>query len=61
MAARSAGLLALSHQVSVAAQVQSFDDCFYIAAIVAALGILPALWLKRGKSHHPPPAGMLAD
>ena len=31
------------------ATVQSFDDCFYLATLISLCGLLPALWLKRGK------------
>jgi EmrB/QacA subfamily drug resistance transporter len=48
-AAQSAGLAALMQQVSVLATVQSFDDCFYLATLISLCGLLPALWLKRGK------------
>lgn len=47
-AAQAAGLLALLRQVSQAAAVRGFDDCFYLATFVALVGLLPALWLKRG-------------
>ena len=36
------------------ATVQSFDDCFYLATLISLCGVLPALFLKRGKkaAHH---------
>jgi len=47
--AQAAGLAALMQQVAVLATVQSFDDCFYLATLISLCGLLPALWLKRGK------------
>ena len=40
---------ALMKQVGVLATVQSFDDCFYLATLISLCGLLPVLWLKRGK------------
>ena len=53
-AAQAAGISALMNQVNVSATVRSFDDCFLLATIIAVAGVLPALWLKRGKKpvHH---------
>ena len=48
-AAQAAGLAALMRQVSVLATVQGFDDCFYLATLISLCGLLPALWLTRGK------------
>jgi EmrB/QacA subfamily drug resistance transporter len=48
-AAHSLGLMALVNQVSGAATVRAFDDCFYVGTLVALVGLLPALWIKRGK------------
>jgi hypothetical protein len=48
-AAQAAGIGALMKQVGVLATVQSFDDCFYLATLISLCGLLPALWLKRGK------------
>ena len=47
-------LAALMKQVSVAATVRSFDDCFLLATCISMCGVLPALFLKRGKkaAHH---------
>ena len=36
-------------QVGVLATVQSFDDCFYLATMISLCGLIPCLWLKRGK------------
>ena len=53
-AAQAAGMAALVKQVAVAATVRSFDDCFLLATIISALGVLPCLFLKRGRKpvHH---------
>jgi hypothetical protein len=53
-AAQAAGISALMRQVSVAATVRSFDDCFLLATIVSIMGVLPVLFLKRNKktAHH---------
>jgi EmrB/QacA subfamily drug resistance transporter len=53
-AAKAAGIAGLMKQVSVLATVQSFDDCFYLATLISLCGLLPVLWLKRGKKtgHH---------
>jgi hypothetical protein len=40
----------LMKQVIQTAQVKSFDDCFFIATMIALAGLLPALFLKR--EHH---------
>jgi EmrB/QacA subfamily drug resistance transporter len=48
-AAQAAGLAALIKQVGVLATVQSFDDCFYLATLISLCGLLPVIWLKRGK------------
>jgi EmrB/QacA subfamily drug resistance transporter len=48
-AAQAAGLAALMKQVGVLATVQSFDDCFYLSTLISLCGLLPVLWLKRGK------------
>jgi len=53
LAANAAGLMALSRQISLAAAVRGFDDCFYLATFVTLAGLLPTLWLKRG--HKPAP------
>jgi predicted MFS family arabinose efflux permease len=47
-AAHSFGLSALWGQVTLAATVRSFDDCFYASMLVSLAGVIPALWLKRG-------------
>jgi MFS family permease len=41
------GLNTLMKQVTQTAKVQSFDDCFFIATLIALTGLLPALFLKR--------------
>ncbi len=43
------GLLALAREVHLAATVRAFDDCFRVATIVAVVGIVPALLLRRGR------------
>jgi MFS family permease len=48
-AAQAAGLSALMKQVNILATVRSFDDCFYLATLISLCGLLPTLWLKRGK------------
>jgi hypothetical protein len=55
------GLSVLVKQVSQMAKVQSFDDCFFIATLIALCGIAPALLLKRDhKPHAAPPAEVTA-
>jgi MFS family permease len=53
-AAQAAGTAALMKQVSLAATVRSFDDCFLLATIISALAVLPVLFLSRGRkpAHH---------
>jgi DHA2 family multidrug resistance protein len=46
-AAYANGLNLLMKQVTQTARVQSFDDCFLIATMIALLGLLPAAFLKR--------------
>ncbi len=48
-AAHTAGLMALARQVSLASTVRAFDDCFYVATLVAVAGVVPALFLKRSR------------
>ena len=48
------GLNVLMRQVTQTAKVQSFDDCFFIATMIALFGLLPALLLKRGHRPAPP-------
>jgi DHA2 family multidrug resistance protein len=48
-AAHTLGLMALSRQVAQAAAVRGFDDCFYVAMLISAAAVLPALWLRRGR------------
>jgi EmrB/QacA subfamily drug resistance transporter len=52
-AAYASGLNVLMTRVTQTAKVQSFDDCFFIATMIALAGLLPALLLKR---EHKPPA-----
>ncbi len=47
-AGETAGLLVLARQVATAATVRGFDDCFYFATFVALIGLVPAIFLKRG-------------
>jgi EmrB/QacA subfamily drug resistance transporter len=49
VAAQSIGVAALMKQVGTLATVQSFNDCFYLATLVSLCGLVPCLWLKRGK------------
>jgi hypothetical protein len=53
-AAQLAGISALVNQVNVSATVRSFDDCFWLSTFIAIAGVIPALFLKRGKkaAHH---------
>jgi DHA2 family multidrug resistance protein len=60
-AAQAAGISALMKQVSVAATVRSFDDCFLLATLVAALGVLPCLFLKRGHKPKPHDEAVILD
>jgi hypothetical protein len=55
-AAYANGLNVLMKQVSQTAKVQSFDDCFFIATMIALCGLLPALLLKREHKPHAAPA-----
>jgi len=48
-AAQAAGISALLSQVNVSATVRSYDDCFLLSTFIAVAGLLPALFLKRGK------------
>ena len=41
------GLNTLMKQVTTMAKVMSYNDCFTIATIIAILGVIPALFLKR--------------
>ncbi len=43
--AKEALVMALYQRVAMAASVMSFEDCFYIAAAICLVGILPALLL----------------
>jgi MFS family permease len=54
VAAYTNGLNVLMTQVTRMAKVQSFDDCFMIATVIALMGLLPAAFLKR--DHKPQPA-----
>jgi EmrB/QacA subfamily drug resistance transporter len=49
VAAHTVGLATILSQVSLAATVRGFDDCFYLATIVSLVGLMPSLWLKRGQ------------
>jgi EmrB/QacA subfamily drug resistance transporter len=51
-AAYTNGLNVLMKQVTQTAKVQSFDDCFLIATVIALLGLLPAVFLKRDHKAH---------
>jgi EmrB/QacA subfamily drug resistance transporter len=44
--AKSAAVLALYQQMTLRAAVSSFEDCFFIAAVICLLGIVPALFLR---------------
>ena len=54
VAAYTNGLNVLMRQVTQLAKVQSFDDCFFIATMIALMGLLPALFLKRDHKPEPP-------
>jgi hypothetical protein len=56
VAAYTNGLNVLMKQVTQLAKVQSFDDCFFIATVIAVCGILPAAFLKRDHKPHAAPA-----
>jgi DHA2 family multidrug resistance protein len=53
-AAERIGVLQLARQVTVAATVRSFDDCFLVSTVVAVLSLPLALLLKRGGRAHAP-------
>ncbi|MFN8636480.1 MAG: DHA2 family efflux MFS transporter permease subunit [Chloroflexota bacterium] len=55
VAAYANGINVLMKQVTQTAQVQSFDDCFFIATTIAIAGVLPALFLKREHKAHAAP------
>jgi DHA2 family multidrug resistance protein len=46
------GLNVLMKQVTQTAQVMSFQDCFFIATMIAICGLLPASLLKREHKDH---------
>lgn len=47
--AYSMGLMTLAKQVSLTATVRAFDDSFFVATLVALVGLIPSLWLSRGR------------
>lgn len=49
-AAQALSVMALVQRVQQASAVRAYDDCFYVATLVALAAIVPALWLKRGRS-----------
>ena len=53
VAAQAIGIAALLKQVAVLATVQSFNDCFYLATLISLCGLVPCIWLKRGKKAAP--------
>lgn len=54
--AKTAAIMMLSRQAALKASVMSFDDCFYVAAVVCIVGVLPALFLKSsGLQRRPGP------
>jgi MFS family permease len=55
-AAYANGLNVLMKQVAQTAKVQSFDDCFFIATMIALCGLLPAALLKREHKQQAVPA-----
>jgi hypothetical protein len=57
-AAYTNGISTLMRQVTQTAKVQSFDDCFFVATMIALLGLIPALFLKR---EHKPQAAPQPD
>jgi len=59
--AKVAVVLALYRQVATTASVMSFDDCFYIAAAICLLGIVPALMLRSSGIARRPPGTMPAE
>jgi EmrB/QacA subfamily drug resistance transporter len=44
--AKAAAIMAFYQGVATAAAVRAFQDCFYIAAAVCVLGVVPALFLR---------------
>jgi len=50
--ARTAALMGLAQEVALASTVRAFDDCFFVATLVALFGVLPALLLKRSRKAH---------
>ncbi|HZU07611.1 MAG TPA: DHA2 family efflux MFS transporter permease subunit [Chloroflexota bacterium] len=60
-AAQTLALLALAREVSLAAAVRAFDDCFHVATLMALVGVLPALWLKRGRKARGEPAERVVE
>jgi DHA2 family multidrug resistance protein len=44
--AKGALVMALYQRAVMAASVMSFEDCFYVAAAICLVGIIPALWLR---------------
>lgn len=60
-AAHLVGLSTLLKQVTQAAKVQSFDDCFLIATVIALAGLLPAAFLTRGHRPAAPPRASSPD
>ncbi len=47
--AQSMALSTLARQVSQAAQVRAFDDCFYAAALLVLAGLGPVLFIRRAR------------
>ncbi|MCC6179605.1 MAG: DHA2 family efflux MFS transporter permease subunit [Chloroflexi bacterium] len=59
--ALAAGQAALARQVALAASVRAYDDCFFLATLLALVGVVPALWLKRGKHHAASPSPAMLE
>ncbi|MFN8523719.1 MAG: DHA2 family efflux MFS transporter permease subunit [Chloroflexota bacterium] len=55
--ADTAGLIVLARQVRSSAAVHAYDDCFIVAALVALVGVVPALFLRRARRSATAPTG----
>lgn len=57
--ARTAVIAQLIGQVRLASMVRAFDDCFLVASFGCIIGLLPALFLRKGPARHaaPPATG----
>ncbi len=44
--AKAAVVMALYREVAMTAAVMSFEDCFYIAAVICLVAVIPTMWLR---------------